>query len=37
MIGKPNRKDLISHPFVIVLAAIVIAYAGYNFGHWLHG
>lgn len=29
--------DLLSHRFVITLAAIVIAYAGYLFGQWLHG
>ena len=34
---KTNPMALIRHPFVIVLASLVIAYAGYLFGQWLHG
>ncbi len=30
-----NNKGIFSHPFIIVLGVIVIAYAGYLFGQWI--
>jgi hypothetical protein len=41
--NKLKERDLkikqwaLSHPFVIILGVIVIAYAGYRFGVWFHG
>ncbi len=37
MNNEPDAMALLRHPFVIVSAAIVIAYAGYLFGQWLRG
>jgi hypothetical protein len=37
MVNKPNILAVLGHPFVVVLAVIVIAYAGYLCGHWLRG
>jgi len=31
-----DGNALFRHPFVITLSVIVIAYAGYLFGQWLH-
>jgi len=31
-----DGNALFRHPFVIALSIIVIAYAGYLFGQWLH-
>lgn len=31
-----NFNDIFKHPFIIVLAVIVIFYGGYLFGQWLY-
>lgn len=37
MKDKTTFADVLRHPLTIILSTIVIAYAGYFFGQWLHG
>ncbi len=34
--NNPLKEWSLSHPFVLTLSIIVIAYAGYLFGNWLY-